>query len=635
MNFVKKSIIATAFSGAFAAIALIGSAFAATAPTPAEALSATISAGTDAGTTKVTAVPDSGDFLVYQLSKTQAKVPTQETTVPATAIYYVPSTDIKVDLKTAKYVDIYEIDGTTFKVKKFKELEIGTNYTANLAPAINKLVIAPGTAPTTIKATATLGKGNKLKVFPGNVPVTYPPLIGSSVEGGIVYTLGQNIPLDPTNDNYIAFVELDGSGKAVAFTEVKVDNAIVTASALKEPTIAAGSKAGTTKLTATLSKSGNALVYQLAAKKPTVLPTIGSSLPAGTFPYTSGNDIRGVDTVKNKFLNVYEITDKGKVASYQSFELKQADISVPAVTVTSSTYGKKAGSTIFVLKAAAGGTFQIALTDSPISVLPQVGDSAPSGTTAYKSGTDLIIGNSKYIDVYELNKQSKIVGFAEIAMADYGKITAPVLASTVQSSVYTAGSAALTVNSGNTVYYAINSKATNVLPAVGTPISTSGKVLVTSTTQDLVAFLGDVNKFVDVYELDGNGNLLSFASIKLIATMFAPAPINFTIAPGLSEGSTKLTVVPAKAGNIFKFEVRSVGDPVPTIVRGALPPGSVNLVNSGSEIGTLDPITKKFIDLYELAGGKIVGYKQIILTSADIKGAVPVETEEPTGLCLL
>lgn len=76
-----------------------------------------------------------------------------------------------------------------------------------------------------------------------------------------------------------------------------------------------------------------------------------------------------------------------------------------------------------------------------------------------------------------------------------------------------------------------------------------------------------------------------------------------TATPGSAVSTTKLTITPLKTGDLFKYLISTTAiSPLP-VTGGPLPTGTT-LYTSGNDISGVDVTTNKYIDVYEVGGGR-------------------------------
>ncbi len=127
---------------------------------------------------------------------------------------------------------------------------------------------------------------------------------------------------------------------------------------------------------------------------------------------------------------------------------------------------------------------------------------------------------------------------------------------------------------------------------------------------------------IGLYEVDMNGMIAKFADIVLTADhipVAAPVIGNYSVEPGSTAGSTKITYAP-EPGNSLKLVVSQFGNFSPTLplVGGSFYDPAFDYT-SGSDIAGV--AEGWYLRLYEVdADGKIVRYLQLQLTAAQING---------------
>ncbi|QTH43761.1 S-layer homology domain-containing protein [Cohnella sp. LGH] len=97
------------------------------------------------------------------------------------------------------------------------------------------------------------------------------------------------------------------------------------------PTAQPGTAAGSTSIilnSGTVPAAGNRLVVKVSPSS-IATPKVGDAVPTGTGatdPYTSGNDIAGVDDTINKYIGLYEVNGSGEIERFTQIELISSDI---------------------------------------------------------------------------------------------------------------------------------------------------------------------------------------------------------------------------------------------------------------------------------------------------------------------
>jgi len=193
-----------------------------------------------------------------------------------------------------------------------------------------------------------------------------------------------------------------------------------------------GVATGTTKLpSVTLGKVGNKLKLRVTSAPiaPESRPYVWDDVPAGAVAYTIGDDISGVDATTNKYVELYETSPSGKILSFSIIELTSADIKsgssggnpAPGFGSTPTAEPGTQPGTTKVTGVTAGGNNQLkVLVTSNSTSKPNVGDAVPNGAKAYTVGSDITgvdATTNKYIAVYEVDGNGKIVKFSEIVLS--------------------------------------------------------------------------------------------------------------------------------------------------------------------------------------------------------------------------
>jgi hypothetical protein len=363
-------------------------------------------------------------------------------------------------------------------------------------------------------------------------------------------------------------------------------------------------------------KTGDTFKEQIVVA-PTALPVIGAAAPG--VAYTNNSDLTGVDTVNNKYVDIYEIDSTGKISAFKEVTLKVGDITAPSITVApTAAPGTIAGSTSLTLTPnTIGDTFAISVVKS-ITKLPVYGLSPGGKTYPYTSGKDIATFDTtanNYVDVYEVNGTGNIIAFKELTLVA-SNITAPTLK--VHSSPgLTAGSTKLsltTLKAGDTFKEQIV-VAPTALPVIGTLAPGASY----TNESDITNVDTNTNKYVDLYEVDGSGKITAFKEVTLIvgnvtAPTMTTAP---TVSPGATAESTKLALTPNTGGDTFAITVARTASKLP--VYGVVPNKKTDPYISGNDIQEVDTATNKYVDVYELnSAGNVVAFVEVTLISSNI-----------------
>lgn len=250
---------------------------------------------------------------------------TSKTSIVGT-VAVVPGSDSVIDIRDEngnKYVPSTEDKkGFTFTVAA----------PAVPAPAITGYNVVEGSAVGATSVTYNAATGNSLKVKKDTSAIAVPNVGDDASALGAAYTSGADI-VNAVAGDHVGLYEVDGNGKVVKFVDIELDASdIKAAPPVPAPaltaSVAAGNATGTTAVTATASGTNILAVEVSDSAIPT--PNVGDAAPTGngvTNPYTSGDDISGVDATTNKYVGVYELDGAGKVVSFKLFTLTAADIS--------------------------------------------------------------------------------------------------------------------------------------------------------------------------------------------------------------------------------------------------------------------------------------------------------------------
>jgi LPXTG-motif cell wall-anchored protein len=600
--------------------------------------------GTTLGKTQVSGTPEMGNHLAVMVSGMAVPTPNKGDDMPiglGITNPYTPGADINLgDYTKNKYLAVYELDSNN-KVVGFKLVALTDEDINRTAPEV---IVDPqkGTGTGDTKINATVGNGNHLAIKVSDQDLSSLNVnIGDKAptgEGVInPYTVNTDINLgDYTKNKYLGIYELDVNDKVVGFKTLTLTDEEINRTA-PEVTVTPdkGTTTGKTKITATVG-NGKHLVVKVSDSEISAV-NIGDAAPTGTGvinPYVSGTDINLGDYTKNKYLEVYEVDSNNKVVGFKLVALTDEDINRTSEDVLA--YPEK-GSTLGKTKvnATAGLGNHLAVMVSDVLVqIPNKGDSMPVGlgvVNPYVSGTDINLGDytkNKYLAVYELDYNNKVVGFKLVALTDEDiNRTAPEVTVTPDKGT-TTGKTKITATVGNGNHLAV--KVSDSLPQTSTNV---GDVVSTGTglTNPYVSGtdinLGDYsrNKYLTVYELDGNNKVVGYKVLTLTnEAINTTAPQVTTVsAIGSATGTTKIN---ATVGNGNKLAVKvldgviavpNVGDAAPTGT------GVTNPYTSGNDIALGDYTKNKYVAVYELdANNNVLGFKLVTLSDSVINKTV-------------
>jgi uncharacterized repeat protein (TIGR02543 family) len=207
------------------------------AETPAPTLPATAQAGTQPGTTQISATPAGGDHLVVIVSSSPIATPNVGDNAPSGSNVidpYTGGTNIPgVDATTNKYVGVYEVDANNHVVA-FQQITLSNSSIApsasTPAPALTATAQA-GTQPGTTQISATPNSGDHLVVIVSSSPITTPNVGDNAPSGSSVidpYTSGTNIPgVDATTNKYVGVYEVDSNNHVTAFQQITLTDSTV------------------------------------------------------------------------------------------------------------------------------------------------------------------------------------------------------------------------------------------------------------------------------------------------------------------------------------------------------------------------------------------------------------------------
>ncbi|MBK1813045.1 LPXTG cell wall anchor domain-containing protein [Clostridium sp. YIM B02505] len=619
--------------------------------TTAPEVNVTTDKGAALGETKVTATVGNGNHLAVKVSdvlpEINANVGDEVQTGAGLVNPYVSGTNIDLgDYAKNKYLTVYELDGNN-KVVGYKVITLTNEEINTTAPEV---VVAPqkGTNNGETKISAEVAPGNHLvvKVSDTVLPSVNVGDVAPTGEGVTnPYVSGTDINLgDYTKNKYLGVYEVDANGKVVGFKPVTLTNEIVNTTAPEvnaEPAV--GSKVGTTKVTASV-ENGNHLVVKVSDSQATVVNK-GDAVPTGTGvtnPYVSGTDISLGDYTKNKYLEVYEVDSNNKVVGFKAITLTNEDINRTSEDVVAyPEKGTTLGKTKVNATAGLGNHLAVMVSDVLVQI-PSRGDGMPVSlaiTNPYVSGTDINLGDytkNKYLAVYELDSNNKVVGFRLITLANEDiNRTAPVVTVTPDKGTDLGKTkVAATVTDGNHLVVKVSD---TVLPSVNVgDAAPTGTGVTSNYVSGTDINLGDYtkNKYLGVYEVDTNGKVVGFKSVTLTNDQINRTAPQVTVTPdkGTSTGKTKVTAtvgygnhLAVKVSDTLPQTSANVGDVVSTGT------GLTNPYVSGSDISLGDYSKNKYLTVYELdANNKVVGYKVITLTSEAINTTAPQVTTTST-----
>ncbi|QAA34773.1 MULTISPECIES: immunoglobulin-like domain-containing protein [Clostridium] len=611
----------------------------------AKAIVANVGQGTNNGSTKVNVVPGIGDHIAVKVSNVPLGTPNtgdyMETGLGITNPY-TSGTDVNLgDYVNNKYLGVYELDSNE-KVVGFKLITLTNEDVNRVSPEI---VASPekGDVLGRTKINATAGIGNHLAVMVSEIAVSAPNK-GDAMPLGLgitnPYTSGTDINLgDYTKNRYVAVYELDSDNNVIGFKLIALSDADINRTA---PEVTADAEKGTgtgkTQVTATAG-TGNHLAVKISDK---ALPSvnIGDAAPVGegvTNPYTSGTDVNLGDYTKNRYLGVYELDKNDKIVGFKTIILddEQINRTAPEVTVAPEK-GTNTGETKITATAGTGNHLVLKVSDAEIPTV-NIGDEEPTGTgvtNPYVSGTDINLGDytkNKYIAVYEVDSNGKVVGFKAVTLTNEDiNRTAPEVTLDPEQGT-TLGNTKVTATAGNGNHLAVKVSATEI-PAVNIGDSAPvGEGVTNPYTSGADINLGDYtkNKYLAVYELDSNDKVVGFKQVTLTNEEINRTAPEVTVAPekGTTGGKTQVTATVGEGNHLVvkvsdtTLPVVNVGDVAPTGT------GVTNPYVSGTDIDLGDYTKNKYLGVYEVdKDGKIVGFKEVVLTNEDINTTAPEVT---------
>ncbi|MBP2001396.1 hypothetical protein J2Z69_002439 [Paenibacillus shirakamiensis] len=214
------------------------------------------------------------------------------------------------------------------------------------APGFNPAPIAgPGSQAESTSLTGVVGGEESHFVVQVSSNTITAPNIGDDAPKGTgvttPYTPGSDITgVDAITNKYVGVYEVDKAGKVVKFnlitlTEQDIKHSPgspVEAPALDaKPVAVPGELSNTTTLTAAVGDASHHLVIKIATKL-IATPNVGDTAPTMDLgvlnPYTSGEEITGLDYYSGAYLGVYEVDSLDKVVKFSLVKLPSSGNSV-------------------------------------------------------------------------------------------------------------------------------------------------------------------------------------------------------------------------------------------------------------------------------------------------------------------
>ncbi|GFZ33982.1 hypothetical protein CSC2_45080 [Clostridium zeae] len=609
---------------------------------PAASLDATASKGTAVGDTKIAATAGSGNHLAVKVSDEPVATPNKGDAAPTgTGVTNPYNSQDNVNLgdyKVNRYVAVYELDDSN-KVVGFKLINLQDNQIYGI-PSTVDATASKGTNSEETKVNATAGNGNHIAVKVSDSLIETPVEGQEAPIGGGVYNPyvnGTDINIgDYTVNKYLGVYELDGNNKVVGFKLITLSSEVVNTTAkVIDASAEKGTSIADTKINVAPS-NGNHIAVKVASE---VLPTpnIGDPAPVGQGvinPYTPGADLALGNYTQNKYVGVYELDGDNNVVGFKLVELTSEEINrtAPAIVVDPEK-GSATGESRLITSPQAGNHIAVMISDKAVAT-PNIGDDAPTGvgvTNPYTSNTDINLGDftkNKYLAVYELDTNNKVVGFKLVNLADEDiNREAPVIVATTEKGT----------NNGKTKVDAVpgigNHLAVKVSNApLGTPnVGDSmelGLGITNPYTSGADINLGDYasNRYLGIYELDSNNKIVGFKLITLTDEDINRVSPEIVVAPekGTTLGKTQINGTPGIGNHLavmvseMVVQTPNKGDNMP------LGLGITNPYTSGTDINLGDYTKNKYLAVYELdANNKVVGFKLVALTDEDINRTAP------------
>jgi hypothetical protein len=476
--------------------------------------------------------------------------------------------------------------------------------------------VGPGTQPgTVILKLNPYKQTNKFRYFMTTNAVSVPKLGGTPLTS-TVYTLGSNIPCVIVANLQLIVYEVNESGRIAAFRKFSLTSNNVAAPVIVTAPIASkGTVASSTQLALVPNAAGDDFKVLIVSKPATILPATYSV--AKGVAYTAGANITGVDAVKNKYIDIYEVDANGKTIAFKEILLKSKVIGAPDIKNASAIPGSAPGKTILKLTPTkTGDKFYYVDSASTVTVPATLPNCSLAGKTLYTIGKDISLASNSYLDIYELDNTNAIVAFKEILISDSNIAVSTIVNTPVAlpGDVPASTKLVLTPNfPTDTFNVVISSKVTSLLPATGSIAKGSDYTVDDySVGNNLIGVDSEKNKYIGVYEVDDAGNTVAFTEIVLDKpNLTAPELKPASISTGTGELTTKLKLSTTKAGNSFKYVSPAVVTTLPVL--GTQAPG--NVYASGTDLSLTVPGD---IDVYEVdASNNIIAYSKI---TVDISG---------------
>jgi hypothetical protein len=542
-------------------------------------LSANVAQGNTPGTTSVSAtVGNPLNHLVVYGSDMAISAPTVGDSVPVASNVllvdpYTSGTDIgNMDATVNKYLAVYETNNAG-SILKYQLFTLGVaDIKPTPVPALVVLMNQGSVIGTTkISSTSQIAAQNHLVVQISSAAVITPN-VGDNVPTGIgvtdPYTVNADIAgVDTVTNKYVALYDADSSNKVVSFALITLTSADIK-HLIPAPPLTATATPGTvagTKVSATVG-AGNHLVVQISSAF-VQTPNVGVGEPVGipglTSPYTSGNDITGVDVATMKYVAVYESDSNWHVVSFTLFTLTAADINsnlAPPLASATAAAGTVEGSTSVTATIAGANHLVVKFSNGTI-LTPNTGEDAPviaypdwSVIDPYTQGSDITYvddATNKYLGVYEVNSSNKVVSFKLITLIaseikPYTSIPLMTASALMGSVVGTTA-----INAGLTMWSYFNHLTVKV-SSVAIPTPNVGDFEPTGAGvinpyiygDDITGVDATTNKYIAVYEANAAGLIVQFKLITLTAQDIKQITSEITAAP------STLSEAPANDGSI-------------------------------------------------------------------------------------
>ncbi|OBR62346.1 hypothetical protein A7K91_01635 [Paenibacillus oryzae] len=529
----------------------------------------------------------------------------------------------------------------------------------------------PGNNPGDTEVTGpSAGASNKLMVVVSSTRIATPSLGDAAPSNPTIdpYVSGHPIPgVDPVVNRYIGIYEIDGDGGVVRFQLIVLEFEDVTPKPAPgfEPVFdpRPGDNPGDTEIPGPSAGAGNKLVAVVSSR---IIPTpdMGDDGPASPTidPYIAGDAISGADPVVYRYIGLYEVNGDGKVVRFQLIVLDAEDVNpeptefpVPVPTPYPLCYpmpGPKPGEAEIMIPELIAGHKHVVVVANRMIETPNVGDSGPSNPTIdpYVSGDPIPGVDSivyRYIGLYELNANGKVVSFQLIVLGDadvnpnpdpgpvpgFQPKPRPEPGAEPDTTVFPAP---VPVEPGNRAVVKVSSSAIPT-PLIGDDFTPEAGMLDPYTGGDIPGVDPAVNRFIGIYEVNGNGKIVKFTLIVLNPDEikddddggggtggeeqgvpgFVPAPLP---GPGTDPGTTNVPVPSVNPDN--RMLVKVSNEVIATPRTGEAAPAGDGVIDpyAGGDIPGVDPVVNRYIGIYEVdASDTVIRFTLIVLNPDEVR----------------